>query len=65
MSDALKAILDLAVNELGFEYLQAFTNKENMSSRKLLEKFGFEHLADKKDENNLNNVIYGLRANKS
>lgn len=62
MSDALKAILDLAFNELGFEYLQAFTNKENLSSRKLLEKFGFEFLADKKDENNLNNVIYGLKS---
>lgn len=65
MSDALKAILKLAFNELGFEYLQAFTNKENMSSRKLLQKFGFEYLAEKKDENNLNNVIYGLRANQS
>lgn len=62
MSDALKAILSLAFDQLEFEYLEAFTNKENLSSRKLLEKFGFEFLVNKKDENNINNVIYGLKS---
>lgn len=61
MSHALKTILDFAFNELGFEYIEAYTHHENIPSRKMLGKVGFKHIENKIDEGNLDNVIFGIR----
>lgn len=58
MTNAIKEILNFAFNELNFETIEAYTDKDNMNSRKLLEKNGFKLLENKIDERNLNNVIY-------
>lgn len=60
MTNAIKEILNFAFNELNFETIEAFTDKENLSSRKLLEKIGFKLVKNKVDEKNLNNVIYQI-----
>ncbi|WP_257668730.1 GNAT family N-acetyltransferase [Parapedobacter tibetensis] len=65
MSNAIKAILDFANDELGLEYIEAYTHKENLNSQKLLNKFGFEKINGKSDIKNPNNVIFGKSINKA
>ena len=60
MKNAIKEILNFAFNQLNFETIEAFTDKENLNSRKLLEKIGFNFMKDKIDEKNQNNVIYQI-----
>lgn len=60
MSCALKMIIDLAFEELGLLELFVCTNKENLKSRRLVERFDFK-LTDKSDPNFTNNVIYSLK----
>ncbi|WP_159038390.1 GNAT family N-acetyltransferase [Brumimicrobium mesophilum] len=61
MSNAISAVLKYAFTDLEFELIEACTHKENLNSRKLLEKNGFYLLKDRVDEDNLNNVIYEIR----
>lgn len=63
MSVALQEIIDMAFGNMGLDELEAFTHRNNLKSRKLLEKFKFRE-TDKTDANNLNNVIYNLKAEK-
>lgn len=60
MTIALEKIIDLAFTNLGLKEIEAFTNKRNLNSRKLLEKFNFEEVVGKTDRNNANNIIYSL-----
>jgi len=59
MSEALRSLIDFAFTNLSIETIEAFTNYQNVRSRKLLESFNFK-LIDKIDINNLNNVVYQL-----
>jgi [ribosomal protein S5]-alanine N-acetyltransferase len=59
MSAALDKLTDLAFSTMGLKTLEAFTHRDNLKSRKLLEKFNFK-LTDKTDNKNPNNVIYSL-----
>ena len=61
MTNAIKEVLNFAFNEMKFETIEAFTDKENLNSRKLLEKIGFKLVKNKIDEKNLNNVIYQIK----
>jgi ribosomal-protein-alanine N-acetyltransferase len=61
MTNAINGILDYAFNKLNFETIEAYTDKENQKSRKLLEKIGFNLVKNKIDEKNLNNVIYEIK----
>jgi ribosomal-protein-alanine N-acetyltransferase len=61
MSNALKAVLFFASEQLNIQYIEAYTHKDNLASRKLLSKLGFEVVKDITDPDNLNNVIYGRR----
>lgn len=63
MSEAVKAVLDFAFNAQSFEYIEAYTHKDNISSRRLLEKLMFSLVEDKIDEKNIDNVIYGITKN--
>lgn len=58
MTESLKAILNFGFQTLNLNLIEAYTHSENKSSFQLLEKNGFTFIKDKKDENNLNNVIY-------
>lgn len=60
MSEAVKALLKYAFNEMGIETIEAYTHRENVASKKLLERRGFKLVADKIDSDNLDNIIYGI-----
>jgi len=60
MSEAVKSILDYAFNEAGFEYIEAYTHRENIASKKLLERVGFKLAVGKIDEDNSDIIIYGI-----
>ncbi|WP_348810848.1 GNAT family N-acetyltransferase [Flavobacterium maritimum] len=61
MTNAINGILDYAFNKLDFEIIEAYTDKENQNSRKLLEKIGFNLVCNKIDKKNLNNIIYEIK----
>lgn len=61
MKNAITAILEYSFNVLSFKTIEAFTDKENQNSRKLLEKLGFYLVQNRIDKNNLNNVIYQFK----
>ncbi|MND92966.1 putative ribosomal N-acetyltransferase YdaF [compost metagenome] len=60
MSEAVKTILDYAFNKAGFEYIEAYTHRENIASKKLLERVGFKLAVGKIDEDNSDIIIYGI-----
>lgn len=61
MTSALHEIINVAFTELNIETVEAFTHSENLSSRKLLEKFDFKVVPGKTDPDNSNNIIYCLK----
>ncbi len=60
MSEALKSIISFGFNELNLDKIDAFTHKENESSKKLLEKNGFILMKKKKDKDNDLNLIFEI-----
>ena len=60
MSEALDQIIDFGLNKLKLEKIEAFTHTENENSKKLLEKNGFRIIENRKDEDNLNNLIFEI-----
>ncbi|MBL4659018.1 MAG: GNAT family N-acetyltransferase [Alcanivoracaceae bacterium] len=60
MTEAMQAILDFGFTKLGLTTVEAFTQSNNAASTKLLGKFGFDLLADRKDETNKLNAVYAL-----
>ncbi len=60
MSNALKSILNFCSKELELKAIEAYTNKANLNSRKLLEKFNFQLQESRTDKGNPDNVIYRL-----
>lgn len=63
MSEAVEALLKYAFDEMGIEAIEAYTHRENVASKKLLERRGFKLVADKIDADNLDNIIYGINKN--
>ncbi len=64
MNEALKSIVQFGFSELNLELIEAFTNKDNESSIKLLEKNNFKLMENRKDDDNKANLIFELK-NKS
>ena len=60
MSEALKNIVAFGFNKLRLNKIEAFTHKENESSKILLEKNGFILMEQKKDETNSSNLIFEI-----
>ena len=58
MNEALNRVVDFGFTDLAFDRIEAFTNKENRSSIKLLVSNGFLFMADRKDEEDASNNIY-------
>jgi [ribosomal protein S5]-alanine N-acetyltransferase len=60
MFAALLKIVHIVFNDWKFEMLEAYTHRQNIASRALLEKAGFRLLENKIDPNNKNNVVYAI-----
>ena len=63
MSEALKAVLDFAFNELHLQEIVAMTHKLNENSKGLLLKQGFVLKEGKKDEGFPENLVFSLKNN--
>ncbi|MDQ0477518.1 GNAT family N-acetyltransferase [Chryseobacterium sp. MDT2-18] len=62
MSEAVNCILDYGFNDLNLKKIEAFTNKNNLDSIKLLEKTKFVLSKKRKDEKYPENIIFELSA---
>ena len=58
MSEALNVVLDFGFNSARFNTIEAFTHKDNLGSKNLLLKYGFDEDLGRVDNDNLNNIIY-------
>ncbi len=61
MSEALNSVINFGFIELGIDRIEAFTHIQNKNSKKLLEKNGFNFIEDRKDNDNLSNVVFEIR----
>lgn len=61
MNESLKRVLDFGFKELNLDFIEAYTHRQNESSKLLLERNGFVLILSKKDENNQDNIIYELK----
>jgi ribosomal-protein-alanine N-acetyltransferase len=63
MNESIKSILEFGFKNLNLNFIEAYTQKNNDSSKKLLERNGFILIPDKKDEDNHENIIYEIKSN--
>ena len=61
MSEALKNVIAFGFTDLRLTKIEAFTHKENESSKNLLEQNGFILMAEKKDKKNSSNLIFEIK----
>jgi ribosomal-protein-alanine N-acetyltransferase len=61
MDESLKGVLRFGFDELNLDSIEAYTNRLNESSKNLLVKNGFKRVWEKKDEDNLDNIIYEIK----
>ncbi len=60
MSEALNGVVNFGFNELNLDKIEAFTHIQNKNSKKLLEKNRFNFVTDRKDNDNLSNIIFEI-----
>lgn len=60
MNEAVECVINYGFNEIGLTTIAAYTHKDNSSSSRLLEKNNFKMDDLKKDEEDINNVVYSL-----
>jgi ribosomal-protein-alanine N-acetyltransferase len=60
MNEALRSIINYGIQTIGLQKIDAYTHKENDSSTRLLVMNNFKLDRDRKDEENINNIIYSL-----
>lgn len=60
MNEALKNILAFGFDELSIHKIEAFTHKENESSKNLLKRNGFILMENRKDKENDSNLIFEI-----
>ena len=61
MSEAMKAVLNFGFKQLHLNAIEAFTHKNNESSKALLSKFNFKLDVQRKDDEYPDNIIYTLQ----
>lgn len=61
MSEALNRVVNFGFNELNLDKIEAFTHIQNENSKKLLEKNRFNFVKDRKDDDNLSNIIFEIK----
>lgn len=60
MSEAIKKVIEFAFQNIGVATIEAYTHKDNLKSTSLLLKNNFSIDSTRKDEENMNNVIFVL-----
>lgn len=60
MDEAIKTIIQFGLNEINLNAIEAFTHKENMPSKKLLTRNGFQLEENRVDEGFPHNAIFRL-----
>lgn len=60
MSEALQSILDYGFLKLHLQKIEAYTHKDNIASKKMLESNNFKLVPGKKDAHNANNLIFSI-----
>lgn len=63
MNEALQKVLEFGFEDLKLDKIEAFTHKNNIKSIQLLEKNGFQLNDCRKDEENIDNIIYEVILN--
>ncbi len=58
MTEAMNAVLNFGFNTAGFKIIEAFTHLDNMASKQILIKNGFEEVKNRVDNENENNIIF-------
>ena len=61
MSEALNRVVNFGFNDLSLDKIEAFTHIQNKNSKRLLEKNGFNFIEDRKDNDNLSNVVFEIK----
>ena len=61
MNEAMISVLKFGFHNLELEEIEAYTHKDNTSSKNLLTRNGFKLIENKTDSDNKNNVIYSLK----
>lgn len=61
MNEAMVSVCDFGFSKLKVGMIEAFTQKQNEASKRLLERNGFVHAEDRKDDDNPDNLIFELR----
>ena len=61
MSEALNSVINFGFIELNIDSIEAFTHIQNENSKMLLEKNGFHFIENRKDNDNLSNVLFQIR----
>ena len=62
MNEALQKIINFGFNNLHLKTIEAFTHKNNIASKALLEKCNFIFQPERRDKGFDNNIIYNLEA---
>jgi ribosomal-protein-alanine N-acetyltransferase len=65
MNESLKSVLEFGFKNLNLDFIEAYTHRKNGSSKKLLERNGFVLVENKKDEHNLDNIVYEIKKDSS
>ncbi len=60
MNEAIKKVIEFAFQNIGVTTIEAYTHKDNLKSTSLLLKNNFSIDSRRKDEENINNIIFTL-----
>ncbi|WP_298508869.1 GNAT family N-acetyltransferase [uncultured Kordia sp.] len=61
MNETLKGIIEFGFQKLNLDLIEAYTHRQNESSKKLLKKNGFTLIEGKIDPDNADNSVYELK----
>lgn len=61
MNESLQGVINFGFHTLNLNLIEAYTHKDNLGSRKLLERNGFVYIEGKKDTDNEDTVVYELK----
>lgn len=63
MSESLQSVLEYGFKNLNLDIIEAYTHQKNENSKALLERNNFKLILEKKDDGNLNNVVFEIKKN--